>query len=50
MLKECIEDASLQAIDESLLFVVACGDSDVAISATFNHSGRPIAIMSRSLS
>ena len=50
LLKNCIADASLQTIDESLPFVVECDAFEVAISATFYQSGRPIAFMSRSLS
>jgi len=50
LLKQCIEDSSLQAIDESLPFVFECDASEVAISATLNQSGPPIAFMSRSLS
>ena len=45
-LKKSIAEASLQAIDESQSFVVECDASDVAVSATLNQGGRPVAFMS----
>ena len=48
-LKESIASATLQAIDESVPFTVECDASDVAVSATLNQNGRPVAFMSRSL-
>ena len=48
-LKQDIANASLQAIDENVPFVVECDASDVAISATLNQAGRPVAFMSRTL-
>ena len=48
-LKQDIANASLQAIDENAPFVVECDASDVAISATLNQAGGPVAFMSRTL-
>ena len=48
LMKE-LERTSLNSIDESLLFVVECDASEVAVSATLNQDGRPVAFMSRTL-
>lgn len=48
-LKNDIANAALTAIDENLPFVVECDASDIAISATLNQAGRPVAFMSRTL-
>ena len=48
-LKKSLERASLNPIDESLPFVVECDASEVAVSATLNQDGRPVAFMSRTL-
>ena len=48
-LKSELRNSALQSIDESLPFVVECNASDVAISATLNQGGRPVAFMSRTL-
>ena len=48
-IKQCIARATLQAIDERLPFSVECDASDVAVAATLNQNGRPVAFMSRSL-
>ncbi|XP_042204157.1 uncharacterized protein LOC121853847 [Homarus americanus] len=42
-------NTTLQSTDESLRFVVECGDSEVAISAVLNPGGRPVAFMSTTL-
>ena len=47
-LKQEIVKASLKSVDETMPFVVKCDVSDVAISATLNQGGRPVAFMSRS--
>ncbi|XP_065679006.1 uncharacterized protein LOC136093720 [Hydra vulgaris] len=48
-LKRELHAATLSSIDESLPFVVECDASDVAVSATLNQNGRPVAFMSRTL-
>ena len=49
-LKKELENAALHTIDESLSFTVECAASDVAVSATLNQRGRPVAFMSITLS
>ncbi|XP_047137392.1 uncharacterized protein LOC124813900 [Hydra vulgaris] len=48
-LKRELHAATLSSIDESLPFVVECDASVVAVSATLNQNGRPVAFMSRTL-
>ena len=48
-IKKEIAQATLKSIDESVLFVVECNTSEVAISATLNQGGLPVAFMSRAL-
>ena len=48
-IKKAIASATLQAIDESIPFCVECDASEVAVSATLNQNGRPVAFMSRTL-
>ena len=49
LLKSELGSATLSCIDESIPFVVECDASDVAVSATLNQRGRPVAFMSRTL-
>ena len=49
-LKDLLSKATLSSIDESCPFVVESDASDVAVSATLNQRGRPVAFMSRMLS
>ena len=48
-LKKEIARAALRSIDKNMPFVVECDASDVAILATLNQEGRPVAFMSRTL-
>ena len=48
-LKKEIARAALRSIDKNMPFVVECNASDVAISATLNQGGYPMAFMSRTL-
>ena len=50
LLKRCIGDAALQAVDETQPFIFECDASEVATSVTVNQDGRPVAFMSRPLS
>ena len=49
-LKDLLSKATLSSIDENCPFVVESDASDVAVSATLNQRGRPVAFMSRMLS
>ena len=46
-LKIELGDVALQNIDETKPFVLECDASEVAISATLNQDGRPVAFMSK---
>ena len=48
-LKKEIARAALRSIEVYMPFVFKCDASDVAISATLNQGGRPVAFMSRTL-
>ena len=49
ILKESLTKATLGAIDENSSFTVETDASNVAISASLNQNGRPVAFMSRML-
>lgn len=49
-LKDELLNVSLQSIDENVPFVVECDASDIAVAATLNQNGRPVAFLSRTLS
>ena len=48
-LKAELGNVALNSVDETVPFVVECDASDVAVSATLNQRGRPVAFMSRTL-
>ena len=48
-LKKSIEESVVTAVDEELPFEVETGASEVAIAATLNQAGRPLAFFSRTL-
>ena len=49
-LKEELSKVTLSAINEGVPFIVECDASDVAISASLNQHGGPVAFLSKRLS
>ena len=49
ILKKDLGDVTLMSIEEDQKFVVEADASNVAISATLNHNGKPVAFISRTL-
>ena len=50
ILKSELINVSLGVIDKNAVFVVETDASNVAVSATLNQNGKPVAFYSRSLS
>ena len=48
-LKQMVEESSVMAIDEAVPFEVQTDASDIALAATLNQQGRPVAFWSRAL-
>ena len=48
--KEELSKVTLSVINEDMPFVIECDASNVAISASLNQHGRPVAFMSKRLS
>ena len=49
LLKADLSNAALQSVNESLRFVIECDASDIAVLATLNQGGKPVAFMPRTL-
>ena len=49
-LKKLLKKSTLCHIDESTPFTIECDASDVALAATLNQNGKPVAFMSKMLS
>ena len=48
-LKDLLGEATLTSISDCVPFIVECDASDIAISATLNQNGKPVAFLSRML-